>query len=51
MRVDSRPYVELDGPHRPQPRRRLAVHVIAYLLIVAALIGAVVVSMVAPLPY
>ncbi|WP_156362901.1 hypothetical protein [Xylophilus sp. Leaf220] len=49
MRIDTRPYVELDGPHRP--RRRLAVHAIAYLLVVAILVCGVVVSMAAPLPY
>lgn len=47
MRVDTRPHIELDG----RPRRRLAVHAVAYLLVVAILVCAVVVSMAAPLPY
>lgn len=49
MRVDTRPHIEMDGPHRP--RRRLALHAIAYLMVAASLVGAVVVSMAAPLPY
>ena len=50
MRVDTRPYVELDGPHRPRPRRRLVLHVVGWVVLLAAMVGAVLLSMAAPLP-
>lgn len=49
MRVDTRPHIDLEGPYRP--RRRLALHVVGWVLLLAAMVGAVLLSMAAPLPY